>query len=338
MLTSVTSAITPSRPRPATRPAPSPATAAGPSETVELSGASAPRPQSPSVAPAALAGAALGDPAVAATLKVLSLNIWEDGHKGVDQIIELVRQTNADVIGLQESYKATAQIAEGLGFHHLQQVEGRGIVSRFPIEGVTPNRNGVTVRLDNGREVDVFNAHLFYHPYQPYQLTGIPYMDAPFLSTEAEAVASAEAARGADVRSVLSDVESVQNNGRPKILVGDFNEPSHLDWTQRAADAGRHPIKVEWPATKAFEQAGFQDSFRTLHPDEIAHPGSTWTPLTEPTDPKDHHDRIDFVLYQGQGIAPQRVDIVGENEKNATIVVAPYPTDHRGVLTTFAIS
>jgi len=336
MLTQVTSASPPSRPRPAGRPSPR-KEAAGPLETVELS-ASARAPRTASAAPAALAGAALGDPAVATTLKVLTLNIWHDGHKGIDQIIELAKKCEADIIGLQESTQATAQIAAGLGFHHLQQVEGRGVVSRFPIEGVTPERNGVTVRLDNGRELDVFNAHLYYHPYQPYQLTGIPYMDSPFLSTEEEAIASAQAARGADVRSVLADVKSVEGHGRARILMGDFNEPSHLDWTQRAADAGRHPIKVEWPATRAFEEAGFQDSYRKLHPDEMTHPGSTWTPLTEPTDPKDHHDRIDFVLYQGAGLEPTRVDIVGENEKNATLVVTPYPTDHRGVLTTFTVS
>ncbi len=338
MVTSVSSALAPSRPRPAGRSLPQEEAAAVPGDGVELSGAPTVASKTANMAMPALAGATLGDPAVATTFKVLSLNIWEDGHQGVDQIIELAKKTGADIIGLQESYEATEKIARGLGFNHVQQVPGRGIVTRFPIGEALPNRSGVALTLDNGQEVDMLNAHLYFHPYQPYQLSNIPYMDAPFLSTEEEAVASAQGARGHDVRSVLADLETVQNNGRPKILTGDFNEPSHLDWTQRAADAGRHPIKVEWPSTKAFADAGFKDSFRDLHPDEMAHPGATWTPLTEPTDPKDHHDRIDFVLYQGQGIEPTRVDIVGENEKNATIVVTPYPTDHRGVLTTFTVS
>ena len=93
MLTSVTSPIAPSRPRPASsRPAPKEEAAAAPTESVELSGArSAAAPNTANMAVPALAGAALGDPAVATTFKVLSLNIWEDGHQGVDQIIELAR-------------------------------------------------------------------------------------------------------------------------------------------------------------------------------------------------------------------------------------------------------
>jgi exodeoxyribonuclease-3 len=67
----------------------------------------------------------------------------------------------------------------------------------------------------------------------------------------------------------------------------------------------------------------------------VAHPGLTWTPTTRRDDPKDHHDRIDFLLVRG--LRPVAVQIVGEDRTNADLVVAPYPTDHRGVVATFAV-
>ena len=83
---------------------------------------------------------------------------------------------------------------------------------------------------------------------------------------------------------------------------------------------------------------GFLDAWRVFHPDEMKHPGYTWTPVTKPDDPKDHHDRIDFVYFRGQGVEVKNASVVGENKKKAEIVVSPYPSDHRAVVCTFALS
>ena len=111
---------------------------------------------------------------------------------------------------------------------------------------------------------------------------------------------------------MLKDIASLKSAALPTILVGDFNEPSYLDWTEAAAKSGRHPIKVAWPSTKAFAAIGFLDSYRRIYPDEMAHPGFTWTPTTKPDDAKDHHDRLDYV-------------------------VTPYPSDHRAVTAVFEL-
>jgi len=60
---------------------------------------------------------------------------------------------------------------------------------------------------------------------------------------------------------------------------------------------------VAWPATEAFEKVGFKDAYRTIYPDEMKKPGYTWTPTTRHDDPKDHHDRIDFI-FTGAGMLP----------------------------------
>jgi exonuclease III len=77
-----------------------------------------------------------------------------------------------------------------------------------------------------------------------------------------------------------------------------------------------------------------RDAFRTVHPDEVARPGWTWTPTTRPDDPKDRHDRIDFVFFAGRGVAVKHCSIVGEAKESADIVVQPYPSDHRAVVAT----
>ena len=69
----------------------------------------------------------------------------------------------------------------------------------------------------------------------------------------------------------------------------------------------------------------------------MKHPGYTWTPVSKPDNPKDHHDRIDFVYFRGKHIEVKNVSIVGENKKNADIVVSPYPSDHRAMVATFTL-
>lgn len=271
----------------------------------------------------------------AATLRILTLNVWMDCRLGVAEIAAAIRACGPDVVGLQECTQHTAELGRLLGFNHLQQRDGQAVLTRHDITGTTPNRYGVYLRIEDGRPVVVFNTHLHYMPYQPYQLMHIPYGTGAFIDSEAEAVREAETARGGDVDAVLADVAAVE--GMPTFLVGDFNEPSYLDWTVDAVRAGRHPVKVSWPATRRLAAAGFTDAYRTVYPNEMTHPGFTWTPLTRADDPKDHHDRIDLVLYRGEGVKVNAVDVVGECADNASIVVAPYPTDHRGVVGTFEI-
>jgi exonuclease III len=116
------------------------------------------------------------------------------------------------------------------------------------------------------------------------------------------------------------------------IVTGDFNEPSHRDWSPAAAETGRHPLAVQYPTVLALETMGFLDAFRTFFPDEVAHPGFTWTPITSRDDPADHHDRIDFVLVRGAAARVTGAWVVGESAETADVVVQPWNSDHRGVV------
>lgn len=281
-------------------------------------------------------------------VRVLSFNIWVGGEAGkqpLDRTVEVIKQSRADVVGLQETGgnapkgephpDRAAEIARRLGWHYLDQGGRTGILSRFEIVASTPKKWGVKLALPSGRQMYAFNVHLAHSPYQPYQLLDIPYGDAPFIKTEAEAIQFARDSRGEQVAEMLAEVKAVGSEGLPITLTGDFNEPSHRDWTEAAAKAGLCPLKVEWPNTKAVEDAGFVDALRIIHPDPVKSRAVTWTPITKPDDPKDHHDRIDFVFVAGLADPAKSVksaQIVGESAEFADIVVSPYPSDHRAVV------
>jgi hypothetical protein len=221
---------------------------------------------------------------------------------------------------------------------------GKGSLILTRYESVKSLNNGVKVKLDSGREAYVFNLHLPSHPYQPYQLLGIRpkwhkhKFDIEFIKTEAETIKWAKKARGRELTKLLRQIRSIPDIQAPVFVVGDFNEPSHLDWTARTVKAGRHPIKVEYPNSLAMIKAGFTDAYRTIYPDEMENPGYTWSSFYQFDDPTTHHDRIDFVYFKGKGIKLNEVKIVGENRKDADIVISPYPSDHRAVVADFKIT
>lgn len=291
----------------------------------------------------------------------MTFNTWGAGSnqgKSVDETIAVLRAAGADIIGLQEVRREAddcraedcpasgpddiaAQLARALGYQVYEQ-RGRNealwanaILSRYPVSDGIDNDLGVVLDVD-GRRVAVINIHLTDYPYQPYQLLDIAYGDAPPLATEHEAMAAAQAARGDAVALVLDTIAKL--DGVDAVLVtGDFNEPSHRDWTARAASSGRHPIAVDFPTLRAFEGAGFIDCWRAAYPDEIAAPGYTWTPTSSADDPGDHHDRIDYVLVRGEGVTVEQAQVVGESQAVAAIVVTRWPSDHRAVVATVSI-
>jgi hypothetical protein len=226
-------------------------------------------------------------------------------------------------------------LAAALGLHVHEQsgpeevVWACAILSRLPIVATSPNGLGAIVEVD-GRRLGVFNIHPTDYPYQPYQLLDIPYGEAPFLDTAEEAVAAATATRAETLRLLREDLAWAAAT-EAQVIFGDFNEPSHRDWSERAAAAGRHPLAVQWPLVRALEADGFVDALRSVHPDEIAKPAYTWTPTTRPDDPADHHDRIDFVLVRGAALTVEAAGVVGEQAPEADLVVTPWPSDHRAV-------
>ena len=291
-------------------------------------------------------------------LTVMTFNAWGAGAnngKSIAETVAVLRKVNPDIIGMQEtraeSRPCTAicppsgpnraeAIAHALGYYVYVQKQqndalwANAVFSRYPILGATPHDLGVILDV-RGRKVVAFNLHLTDFPYQPYQLLGIPYPPATLLHSAKAAEAAARKARGPALALWKSDLATVR--GADAIFVcGDFNEPSWRDWTARAVRHHRQPMVVRYPSARTIESMGFTDALRAVYTDEITKPAFTWTPTTAADDPKDHHDRIDYIFARGSHVKVKAAGIAGEKAPQADVVVTPWSSDHRAVFAKIA--
>jgi endonuclease/exonuclease/phosphatase family metal-dependent hydrolase len=271
------------------------------------------------------------------TLNVMVFNV-EYGGTGVDfgKVVEAVRVSGADVVGVEEGEGQVQRLAAALGWPYASA--RLQIVSKLPIVD-PPEGGGVYAFIETspGRVVAMANAHLPSDPYGPEVV-------AKGASAE-EALALEGRLRLPHIVSQLGVLQGLAERGIPVFLTGDFNVPSHRDWT--VAMVGRRPqirIPLRWPETEAVEGAGFRDSYREVHPDPVTHPGLTWwagrprLPGWNPG-PQDPEDRIDFVFAAGPAVA-KASRIVGESGRAGVDVgvAPPWPSDHRGVVSTFEVT
>lgn len=125
----------------------------------------------------------------------------------------------------------------------------------------------------------------------------------------------------------------------PLIVGGDWNCPSHLDWTTDAELVFRHRRELALPVSIALGQSGLQDLFRAAHPCPIAAPGITWSPLYRGTpEQPGTADRIDRAYLRNPGEGPG-LSAVGAFTlplvlEDASIPQAQreFPSDHAAVV------
>ena len=285
-------------------------------------------------------------PAVAIELRVMTLNIFYGGDElnltngqfclrpdgcpeTLAKVVEAIRAANPDIVGLEEGERNTAAIAQALGWYASERMQ---IISRYPLID-PPGGDGLYIfaQLAPGRVAALANVHLPADPYGPYLVRdGAP----------AEAVRELEESlRLPAIRDQLRVLPALAARGIPVFLTGDFNSPSHLDWTEAVVavrDVVRYPFA--WPVSVALANAGFRDSYRRVHPDPVAVPGFTWTPGSPEAVKNEVHDRIDWVLTAGPATARDS-RVVGEaGGPDVEIPFNPWPTDHRGVVSTFDVT
>ena len=280
------------------------------------------------------------------SFQVLTFNLWHGGDAGkrpLSDTLRVLQRVDPDAVCFQEVQGLAAdqpdnaaRMARELGWNYVALSGRRGIATRHTV--IERAKDSIVIGLSSGRTVRVACVHLPSAPYQPYQLARISYQGGRFLTTAEEAVEAARAARGEQVSSLLIGLESALDNEEPLIVGGDFNEPSHMDWTPAAVARGWYPIAVAWPTSSTLAEAGLVDTWRALHPNPLEWPGLTWTPTTKPDDPNDRHDRIDWLLHAGSGVRPVRIRVVGESSLTSEVVCDPWPSDHRAVAATYLLT
>lgn len=265
-------------------------------------------------------------------LKVLQLNIWQEGTSvpnGYEALVDELAYANADLVMLSEvrNYNHTrfcdrlvASLREkGLTYYSFKSKDS-GLLCRWPIEDsvtIFPERDDrgslykLVTRLPNGVRVSVYTAHLDYRNCAYYRVRGydgstwaeLPSPDTVLASILADNVASQ---RDDAIRLFLADAARDAAAGNLVFLGGDFNEPSHMDWVAATRDsADHHGMVVPWTVSTLLTEAGYSDTYRERYPNPVTHPGYTY-----PADcpgarmdqllwaPKaDERERIDFIYY-----------------------------------------
>jgi len=267
-------------------------------------------------------------------LRIMSFNIeWGGAHVRFQSVIEAIRASGADIVGIQEAEGQMQRIARELGWHYNER---NYLVSRFPIID-PPQANGkyALVEVAPGLVVAMANVHLPSDPYGPYWVKAGRSL--------AEVLDLERKARMPYIQPYLDVLPTLVAQGMPVFMSGDFNAPSHLDWTGDMV--GSRPFldyAVSWPVSEAVAAAGFKDSWREIFPDPRAVPGLTWfahRPAIQAWNPSedDPQDRIDFIWYAGPSSAV-RSEIVGEQgARDVSIAVTPWPSDHRAVVSSFKV-
>ncbi|WP_338448839.1 endonuclease/exonuclease/phosphatase family protein [Niallia oryzisoli] len=263
-------------------------------------------------------------------LIVMTYNIFAGGSRSTPlEIAASIKFANADIIGIQEPAQSLPGLAELLGFYHNERMS---ILSRYPIID-HGDKDFVYVEVEPGKVVAVSNVHLPAAPYMPYQLRDQNYTVDLVIRHEK----TQERMNG--IASRLESLPKIAEKEIPVFLTGDFNTPSHLDWTEEAR-TNHYGFVVEWPISKKLEQLGFLDSYRDIYPDPVAKPAYTWTsglPGREPPiEPNEKHDRIDFIYHAGP-VKTLDSQVVGESGPYSDLSMAKWPSDHRAVVSMFEI-
>ncbi|MEX2564430.1 MAG: endonuclease/exonuclease/phosphatase family protein [Cyclobacteriaceae bacterium] len=308
-------------------------------------------------------------------LSVLTFNILQGGHDAgnvgfpnsrfngsrFDDLAKVIVETKADILGIQEDTNTDSlRLALGEEWNRCYNIYSKFKLS--PLETNGDLLNTCRVHLPNGDSLVFVNCHWLptggYGPgmIQQRMLDANVPADLKILEEEIlEATKQiADGPRG--YHATVDRVQPYIQANEKVILVGDFNEPSHLDWTARFAREGmdrwvKNPTEtplrfaIAWSGSKALEEIGLSDAYRTVHTDEVEKPGITWTP-PYPNDTPGRQDydnqvlvRIDRIYFNNLGLHCKSASVVTGSKGNGEIRLnADWPSDHWAVFAEFELN
>ena len=271
---------------------------------------------------------------------VTAFNVWHSGSQVTDGITKQMRfvvGSGSDIVGLSESRGTHAKtLAERLGWHWVHNGGDLAIISKYPLgQTFTADAGfGARVEFAPGEQVVLWDVHLYYTPYGPY--------DACFDRMSVDRILQREAQSGRvrEIEGILRAMAPHLAGSTPVFLVGDFNAPSHRDWVPAAASL-HCGYTVDWPVSRAVENAGLVDSFRTVHPNPVTAQGNTWSPVypkhNGSTGVDEPQDRIDFVYATRATPLTSAAVVLGTPTPVPNHAANEWPSDHAAVVTRFRI-
>ena len=318
-------------------------------------------------------------------LSIYQLNIWQEGtivKNGYEGIVNEVIHKNPDILILSEvrNYNGVDFVQKllkslkdknlnyyGISNHEKLDV---AIVSKYPItkqETLYPADKKIASVLKTyiniGEKSFLFyGVHLDYTNYAcylPRGYDGVTWKKLPHKITDNNFIleANRKSKRDEAITDIIRDIEH-ENKNQTIIIAGDFNEPSHLDWTKATKDLYDHNgTVIPWDCSVLLHKAGFTDTYRKKYPNPVTHPGFTFAAYNKDVElsklvwapDADDRDRIDYIYYKsGNKVSLSTIDIVGPTEtirygqefKNDSrdhfiLPHSIWPTDHKGLFATF---
>ena len=307
-------------------------------------------------------------------VSVLSFNILQGGHDAsnvgfpnsrfngsrFDDLVNVISKTNADIVGVQEDTNTDSLlILLGTGWNRCYNIYSK--FKLVPLESNGKLLNACLAYMPNGDSLVVINCHWWptggYGPGLIKQRILEGKIPADLKVFEKEVLEKtrqiADGPRG--YKATIDLVQPYLKANAKVILVGDFNEPSHLDWTERYALEGKDrwvknpthiPLRfsIQWQGSKALENIGLSDAYRTVHADEVKYPGNTWTPpYPNGTIGRQDYDnqelvRIDRIYFNDAELRCKSTSVVTNLEGDGEIKIdCDWPSDHWAVLCKFII-
>lgn len=252
------------------------------------------------------------------TLRIMTFNMEYGGQylyekdesfKYINKYIKLIKRYKLDIVCFQEAdfidpknkniyFNITHYIAKKIKYyHHLNDNEDSGlsIISRFPIIKKYKKGTGIQIKINN-QNINIFNIHPVDAPctYCLYR-SHKSYKDTPKGLSKQQSVNLSYKHKKKDLDEIFINKNVLKE---PTIIMGDFNEPSHLDW----------PVDLPWKLSSRLYKNNFHDIVREFYPNVKKYPMYTCDIERKETI-TNAPERIDFI-YHNQYLKSRRVKYI----------------------------
>ena len=292
-------------------------------------------------------------------LRVMVWNVLHganDVNQGAEKTLKIIRETKPDIVLLQESYdingerpKLGAWLAEELGWNehqadstHLCVLTPLDIETTFfhdPWHGV-----GAKLKDSKGRELIVWSIWIDYRSFITYTLRSQPDISDEDLLAGEEVGSNRKQQAEAIIKHLKESGQLSINI--PLLVGGDWNCPSHLDWTTDTSRVYKRRRAMNLPVSSAMSKAGFTDAFRMIYPNPVQHPGITWSPMYRTKGEGENQveqgfERIDRLYLKNpsqlksgwtlQPVAGHVLPTIWEDE-SIPVIERDFPSDHGALI------
>lgn len=289
-------------------------------------------------------------PGAAGDIRVMVWNVQRGSNNfddGPEKSLAWIRAVDPDVVLMQESYDIDGDrpnlghwLAGELGWNDYQGDSPHlCVLTPLEIEQTYFHEPwhalGATLRQDE-RTFIAYSIWIDYRAYTPYALRDDP-------EATNEDLLRNETERSGRLDQATAIIEHLREQGHvdgtvPLVVGGDWNCPSHLDWTADTELTFRFRRDLDLPVSRAMADAGFEDAFRVVHPNPVNAPGITWSPLFRgtPDEPgtADRIDRLYMDVAPDAALVPVAAFTLPLVYEDAGIPQASrrFPSDHAAVV------